>query len=348
MRYYTLFKIIFISTLFVGCSYQTYQPIFFSDLDKNDNVTESKKGYMVQLTPDEKLVLDQSTHVETEVGQYFVKTNERQVFPVISNHDTVYRSNRHIEFKKVHNFRDMGGIRNKDGKQVIWGHFFRSGHLSKLKEKEYAKLENLNVKTVIDLRTDKEVTKKPDRVPEGVVYKNVQVYDDSEDMFSKTKKDVLKGKVTPVQSDSLVMEFYKLYMTETPQLVREIMDDVFESKEAVLFHCSAGKDRTGMIGAMILSILEVERETIISEYMLSNNYRVSEVEGRMKLAKVGKVIFPKINYQVIENFSWIKPIYIQAMFEGIEKEYGSVDNYIEQGLKISKEKRAEYIQKFTY
>lgn len=348
MRHYTLVKIILVSTLFVGCSYQTYQPISFSDLDKNKNVTEGEKGYMVQLAPDEKLVLDQKTQVETEVGKFFVPTSERPVFPIVSNGDTVYRSNRHIEFKKVHNFRDMGGIRNKDGKQIIWGHFFRSGHLSKLKKKEYAKLDNLNVKTVIDLRTDKEIMKKPDRVPGGIEYKNVQVYDDSEDMFSKTKKEVLKGRVTPVQSDSLVMEFYKLYMTENPQLVRGIMDDVFESKEAVLFHCSAGKDRTGMIGAMILSILETDRETIVSEYMLSNNYRVSEVEGRMKLAKVGKVIFPKINYQVIENFSWIKPIYIEAMFQGIEEKYGSVDNYIEQGLKISKEKRAEYIQKFTY
>lgn len=348
MRQTSIFLYILTSVLLTGCSYKAYQPVAFSELDKGKNIKEEKKGYMVELAADEKLVLDKYTSVDTEVGKYFIHTRDRKVYPVLTANDTTYLSNRHIEFKKVYNFRDMGGIKNREGKQIVWGHFFRSGHLSKLKNKEYDKFNELNIKTVIDLRTDKELSKKPDRIPAGVGYANVQVYDDSEDMFSKTKKDVLKGRVTPVQSDSLVMEFYKLYMLENPQLVRGIVDQLFESKDAVLFHCSAGKDRTGMIGALVLSILNVDREIIISEYLLSNNYRVEDISNRMKLAKVGKVLFPKINYQVIENFSWIKAMYIEAMFKGIESKYGSMDNYITTGLGISQEKRQAYIDKFTY
>lgn len=346
MRQSHILLYIFTSILLTGCSYKAYQPVAFSDLDKGKSIIEDKKGYTVQLPKEERLVLNDQTVVKAE--KLFIPTQNREIYKVVEQKDTTYLSNRHIEFNKVHNFRDMGGIKNQEGKQIVWGHFFRSGHLSKLKNKEYNKFNELNIKTVIDLRTDKELSKKPDRIPAGVGYTNVQVYDDSEDMFSKTKKEVLKGKVTPVQSDSLVMEFYKLYMLENPQLVKGIVDQLFESNDAVLFHCSAGKDRTGMIGALVLSILKVDRETIISEYMLSNNYRIEDVSSRMKLAKAGKVLFPKINYQVIENFSWIKAIYIEAMFKGIESKYRTMDNYITTGLGITPEKRQAYIDKFTY
>lgn len=346
MRQSHILFYILTSITLTGCSYKAYQPVAFSDLDKGKNIIEDKKGYTVQLPVDEKLVLKDQTIVKAE--QLFIPTTSREVYTVLNTQDTTYLSNRHIVFKDVHNFRDMGGVKNIDGKQIVWGHFFRSGHLSNLKKRENDKFNALNIKTVIDLRTDKELSKKPDRLPAGIGYTNVQVYDDSEDMFSKTKKDVLKGKITPVQSDSLVMEFYKLYMLENPQLVKGIVDQLFEANDAVLFHCSAGKDRTGMIGALVLSILKVDRETIISEYMLSNNYRIEDINSRMKLAKVGKVLFPKVNYQVIENFSWIKAIYIEAMFKGIESKYGSMDNYITTGLGITPEKRQMYIDKFTY
>ncbi|MCC9044462.1 tyrosine-protein phosphatase [Myroides sp. M-43] len=348
MRCYNIILYVLTSFSLVGCSYKAYQPIVFSDLDANRSIVENKKGYIANLSTDEQLWLDNNSHVTTEVGQFYIHTKDRNTYKVIQHNDTTYLSNRHIVFKDVHNFRDMGGIMNKEGKQIVWGHFFRSGHLSKLKANEFDKVNGLGIKTVIDLRTDKELAKKPDRIPAGISYNNVQVYDDSEDMFSKTKKEVLKGKITPIQADSLVMEFYKLYMLENPQFVKGIVDQLFDSDDAVLFHCSAGKDRTGMIGALVLSILEVDREIILSEYMLSNNYRAKEVEKLLKLAKIGKVIYPKIDYQVIENFSWIKPIYIEAMFRGIEGKYGSMDNYITNGLGISKEKRQQYIDKYTY
>ncbi|WP_121966817.1 tyrosine-protein phosphatase [Myroides sp. N17-2] len=348
MRHTHILLFTITSFLLAGCSYKAYQPIAFSDLDTKQYIIENKKGYTAHLPTGGKILLDNDTSIDVVDQDVQLPTKERNVYKVVSDKDTSYLSNRHLKFKKVHNFRDMGGIRNKEGKQIVWGHFFRSGQLSKLKNSEYAKLEAINVKTVIDLRTDKELAKKPDRVPAGVSYSNVQVYDDSEDMFSKTKKEVLKGKITPVQADSLVMEFYKLYMLENPQLVKGIVDQLFDTDDAVLFHCSAGKDRTGMIGALVLSILEVDRETIISEYMLSNNYRAKEVESRLKLAKIGKVVYPKIDYQVIENFSWIKPIYIEAMFKGIEGKYGTMDSYITTGLGISKEKRQVYIDKYTY
>lgn len=333
-----------------GCSYKTtYQPIQYSTIDKdNPKIVEEKKGYMAHFNKgDQALLGDLTVDFHTDIPVR-LPDKKRSIYTVVHQNDTVKVANREIVFDKVVNFRDIGGIKTKDNKTIKWGKIYRSGHLYKLRDKEFSKLEDLGISTVIDLRTDREIKKKPDHIPSELTYHNYQAYDDSEDMFSKTRKDVIKGRISPEVSNELVKEFYGLYATHDVEKVRAILNTILENKESTLFHCSAGKDRTGMVGAILLSILNVDRDVIINEYLLSNNYREDDVAKRMKLAKFGKVFFHKINYEVIENFSWIKPEFIQAMFDGIDKQYGSMDNYIEKGLKISKEQRQAYICKFTY
>lgn len=241
----------------------------------------------------------------------------------------------------------MGGIITQDQRVIKTGHFYRSGHLGKLKKNQFKAIEQYGISQVIDLRTDREIKKHPDHLSKNVHYFNYQAFDDSEDMFSKAKKQVLKGQVTVEGSNAAVEEFYGIYVLDNPQKIREIVLQMLDHDQATLFHCSAGKDRTGMISAILLSILNVDRATIMEDYLLSNNKRVSDVSGRMKLAKFGKFIYPKINYEVIENFSWIKPNYLEAMFAAIEGKYGSMDHYIKEGLKITDEQQQAYIEKHT-
>lgn len=333
-----------------GCSYKTtYQTIQYSTLDKdNPTVVKDRKGYIAHFDRGDQVLLgDLAVDFHSKMPVRLPDT-QRKVYTVVRQGDTLQVANRLVDFKKVINFRDIGGLKTKDGKIIKWGKIYRSGHLNKLKKSEFIKFENLGLSTVIDLRTDKEIGKKPDHIPSRMKYFNYQAYDDSEDMFSKTRKDVIKGRVSPEVSNELVKEFYGLYATHDVEKVRTILNTILDNDKSTLFHCSAGKDRTGMVGAILLSILNVDREVIINEYLLSNNYRENDVAKRMKLAKFGKLFFHNINYEVIENFSWIKPEFIQAMFDEIDKQYGSMDNYIEKGLKISKEQREAYIDKFTY
>ncbi|MTG98762.1 tyrosine-protein phosphatase [Myroides albus] len=343
-----VFSVVFLLVLTLqGCSYKTtYQPIEYSSMvNDKPRIVEQSNKYIGVFDKGDRIIDPTPLNI-TEDKVNFTHT-DRKFFTVVHKEDTLVVSNREIDFRKVHNFRDLGGIPTSEGRYTKWGKIYRSGHLHKLNSKEKEKVVSLGITTIIDLRTDKEIGKKPDKTPNSLTYHNYQAYDDSEDMFSKTKKDVLKGKLTPSQADSLVVEFYSLYPTHDIKKVREIVLTILDNTESTLFHCSAGKDRTGMIGAILLSILKVEQQVIIDEYLLSNNYRVEEVSSRMKLAKFGKFLYPKINYQVIENFSWIKPMYIQAMFDGIAKEYGSMENYILNGLQIDKEKQREYIEKYT-
>ncbi|WP_449401129.1 tyrosine-protein phosphatase [Chryseobacterium wanjuense] len=253
-----------------------------------------------------------------------------------------------IRIKKVYNFRTVGNIKNIDGRTLKEGKFYRSGHLSKLKKRSFNEFENLGIKEVIDLRNSKEISKKPDKLPHNIAYKNYSAFEDKGDQLDQAKKMVLKGKVNGSDADQRMVDFYKDYVTENPEMIKKIINEILESDQPVLYHCTAGKDRTGITTALILTILKFDKETIYNEYLLSNNYRKKLVDKRLNLAHDLHFLYPKMDVKVLENLSWVESDYLDAAFSEINKKYGSVDAYIQQVLGISEDKRQEYIHKFTY
>lgn len=253
-----------------------------------------------------------------------------------------------IKIKKVHNFRAVGNIKNSEGRSLKEGTFYRSAHLHKLKKKSFDQLEKLGIKEIIDLRNSKEILDKPDKLPNGITYKKYSAFEDEGDQLSQARKLVLKGKVNASDADKRMIDFYREYVTENPATIKTIINEILESKEPVLYHCTAGKDRTGIITALILTILKFDKETIYNEYLLSNNFRKGLVEKRMNLASNLHFLYPKMDLQVLEKLSWVEKRYLDAAFDEINKKYGSTDAYIQQVLGISEAKREEYIQKFTH
>ncbi|WP_312993490.1 tyrosine-protein phosphatase [Chryseobacterium flavum] len=253
-----------------------------------------------------------------------------------------------IRIKKITNFRTIGNIENTEGRVLKAGIFYRSAHLHKLKKKSFDEIEKLGIREIIDLRNPKEIVQKPDQIPHHIIYKKYSAFEDEGDQLSQARKLVLKGKVDASDADKRMTEFYREYVTEDPETLKTIITAVLESKEPVLYHCTAGKDRTGIITALILTILKFDRETIYNEYLLSNNYREELVQKRLRLANTLHFLYPKMDLQVLEKLSWVEKKYLDAAFEEINKKYGSADVYIERVLGISEHKRKEYIQKFTY
>lgn len=255
---------------------------------------------------------------------------------------------KNINIKKVHNFRTVGNIKNVDGRTLKEGKFYRSGHLHQLKKKSFDELEQLGIKEVIDLRNSKEIAQKPDNLPSDIIYKNYSAFEDEGDQLDQAKKLVLKGKVDGSDADKRMLEFYKDYVSENPEIIKKIITEILESDQPILYHCTAGKDRTGITTALILTILKFDKETIYNDYLLSNNYRKKLVDKRLNLANNLHFLYPKMDVKVLEKLSWVETDYLDAAFNEINKKYGSMDNYIQQVLGISESKRQEYIQKFTY
>ncbi|MEF9476512.1 tyrosine-protein phosphatase [Chryseobacterium sp. 1B4] len=253
-----------------------------------------------------------------------------------------------IRLKKVTNFRTVGNIKNTEGRTLKEGKLYRSAHLHKLKKKSFDRFDELGIREVIDLRNSKEIAQKPDQIPAENTYKKYSAFEDEGDQLAQAKKLVLKGKVNASDADKRMIGFYREYVTESPEIIKTIITEVLESKDPVLYHCTAGKDRTGIITALILTILKFDKETIYNDYLLSNNYRKDLVQKRLRLANRLHFLYPKMDLQVLEKLSWVEKRYLDAAFEGINKKYGSTDAYIQQILGISDTKRNEYIQKFTY
>jgi protein-tyrosine phosphatase len=260
----------------------------------------------------------------------------------------VLKTEKQLEIKKVTNFRTIGNIKNVDGRILKEGKFYRSAHLHKLKKRSFKTFENLGIKEIIDLRNSKEISQRPDVIPQNVDHKNYSVFEDEGDQLDQAKKLVLKGKVKGTDADQRMLDFYKTYATENPEIIKKIIHEILDSEDPVLYHCTAGKDRTGIITALILTILKFDTATINNDYLLSNNYRQKMVQKRLHLANDLHFIYPKMDLNVIEKLSWVEKDYLKAAFLEINKKYGSIDIYIHQNLGISENKRNEYILKFTY
>ncbi len=253
-----------------------------------------------------------------------------------------------IHIKKVTNFRTVGNIKNTEGRTLKEGRFYRSAHLHQLKKRSFDDMDKLGIKEIIDLRNSKEISQKPDQLPAAITYKKYSAFEDEGDQLAQARKLVLKGKVNASDADKRMIDFYREYVTENPEIIKKIITEILESKDPVLYHCTAGKDRTGITTALILTILKFDKATIYNEYLLSNNYRKDIIQKRLRLANRLHFIYPKMDLQVLEKLSWVEKRYLDAAFGEIDKKYGSTDAYIQQVLGISDSKRNEYIQKFTY
>ena len=255
---------------------------------------------------------------------------------------------RYISFKHTTNFRDIGGLPTSEGKKVKYGLVFRSDNLSQLKRGEFDKFNTLKIKTVIDLRTQGEIELKQDNLPKNVIYFACPIVSDQGDLMAQMKGKVLRGEVSEGESKALMKEFYKKCVTDTIPLLKEIIQKIAISEEPILYHCSAGKDRTGIVTALLLSVLKVDRQTIINEYLLSNYYRSSKIKSTMQKAKILKVIRTNLNTTVILNFMAVDSDYINAVFETIDQNYGGMDAFIANELGINASMREKIINRLTY
>lgn len=181
---------------------------------------------------------------------------------------------KHVPMDGPQNFRDLGGFLNRDGKMVAWNRLYRADGLADLSEKDEAAFRQRNIQTIIDLRSASEQKMMPDRVPQGVRY---CAYPMMREDLSGTDQAALQS-----FAQSLKIGYLKM-IRENARLVGEAVRSVMEGLEqgAVVFHCTAGKDRTGVLAAILLLLLGVSDEDIIADYQVSFTYNTKGVNRMM-------------------------------------------------------------------
>ncbi|MEM6633432.1 MAG: tyrosine-protein phosphatase [Bacteroidota bacterium] len=256
--------------------------------------------------------------------------------------DTSIVSEREIVLNKALNFRDLGGIKTQEGKRVKWGLFFRSGKLDGLNAADQNFLKQLGISHVVDFRSDGEVEEAPDQLPPEISYQRV-IIGLGQTMDRKKLMDSLKT-LNPAQSANLLVEANKLFAGASSgdyQPFVELIDS--GSGLPIVFHCTAGKDRTGFGAALILLALGVDRETIMNDFLMSNYYRVGHGNFRMNFTWV-----VGLKREVIEPLMEVRPEYLQAAFATIDSLYGGTDAFLEEVYGLNDSVRQEWVERFTY
>ncbi len=251
-----------------------------------------------------------------------------------------YAAPRGIKLEGAINFRDLGGYQTADGKQVRWGKIYRSADVSKLTDADLQVLSQLNIKMVCDLRGEKEVEAAPDKVIPGS--ERILLSAGSENVGGAGS--YMKYMTSPQRADSMIRSFY----TRTDHLkakYKPMFDQLLslETDKALMFHCTAGKDRTGVGAALILYALGVNEETIIKDYELTNEYRKELNEQTVKM-----MTSRGLPESSAKSMMAADPTYLKAAFQSIATQFGSMDKFLENQMELTPKKREELKKKFLY
>jgi protein-tyrosine phosphatase len=232
---------------------------------------------------------------------------------------------RELPLAKGSNFRDLGGYKAAGGKTVRWGKIFRSGALPLLTDEDYALLGGLNIGTIVDLRSleEREVaaTQLDDRTGALFVSNDYSLKPLMANMGS------MKGEYVYTGMEKLLAPQYR-------SLFKRLLAD----DGAVMYHCSAGQDRTGIASALILSALGVDRETILADYHLSTQLRRPQNE-MPPLDPADYPTNPIVQYYAAaaKKPGGVKaePLYsasgkshLAQFFEVLDRDYGGVEGYL--------------------
>ena len=240
------------------------------------------------------------------------------------------------------NFRDFGGYPTASGKTVRWRQLYRSSKLSGLTDMGLETFESLGIRMVIDLRTQEEIDEAPDLLPQGVDWQNITLKESS---IGDALKQALKtGDTSGLEFDNLVQSYADFYITNVEEY-GELLPLVMSSDNRPIdIHCAGGASRTGFTVALIQLMLGVTEVGVMDDYLLTNEIIASDLQEAVELFR--EMIIANTGQEPTEedmenltNFATMHSEYLQAALDRVVEEYGSVDNFIRDGIGITDQQR---------
>jgi protein-tyrosine phosphatase len=235
-------------------------------------------------------------------------------------------ASRSLLMDSVQNFRDMGGYFSDHAQSTRWGKVYRSGEINRMSERDILRLKELKIKTIIDLRTEQEAALSP-TVCSGARVVHIPVRVNMEDIIRR----IMEGRVRKGDGSLFMQDMYLQFIEPDnaqafAQAFQLFLD---ESNYPILFHCSLGKDRTGFLASLLLSALGVPEETILGDYVATNDYidlkrYASLAQGMDTDAQEAMTVILSAN----ETF-------LDLVFRKIKKKYGSVAQYLSEEMQLT-------------
>ena len=242
-------------------------------------------------------------------------------------------STRQFTLQGAHNVRDIGGYRTADGQSIAWGKVFRGDTLTDLTADDLRAVEGANVGTVVDFRSADEIARSgADKLPAGVELVNTPLLDENTQALSEAIQSAMTtgdgaameatlggGKAMRIADESFVNQLGK---PDTMAGYGETLRLIADSGKAVIYHCTAGKDRTGMMTALLLGLLGVPDETIVEDFVASNTYN-REHNDKTYAFLAGKGVDIELIRPLMEQSAGM----IQPVLDAVHNEYGGWDEF---------------------
>ena len=225
------------------------------------------------------------------------------------------------------NFRDVGGYVSSDGRRVRQGRIFRSNQLGQLTTHDLSQLETLGVHSVVDFRSDDEVAKAGPGLLTGA-FRHTLPIDPSIGYQLRTR---LEGgqPINRQVTEDLMCDLYRGFVRDHARHFRRFFELLLAESTPLVFHCSAGKDRTGFAAALVLSALGVSRDLVFQDYMLTN-----------LLWKIDPLSMGDLPADVMTALGRAEEVFLAAAFETITAEFGGLDHYLAHELGLHTPERA--------
>ena len=254
-----------------------------------------------------------------------------------------------IVMEQLHNTRDLGGMPAADARYIRSGRLIRSGHLYGASEADQKRLA-AQLELVIDLRSDQERIEKPNPQIAGVQYVQLPIMDNlttgitrereaDEHLIHSLAKDAQRAR-------QYMCEMYRSFVTDAhacSQYARFVELLLAERDRAVLWHCTAGKDRAGFASVIVQELLGVPKEEIRRDYLMTNVYQRESVERLTELVshsvrkEMGETVSTAQLEPMQEALHYLfgaREEYLDALYDEIRKCYGSFTDYAREALGV--------------
>ncbi len=223
------------------------------------------------------------------------------------------------------NFRHVGGYVAHGGRRVAANRIFRSDHLAALTAEEAGQLSALGLSRILDLRGVIERTAAPCALPEAIVH-SLPI----EPTIVQKLTGLIAAGHTLARADAvaLMQDTYRGFVRHNTHRFAELFAHLLESGEPTVFHCTAGKDRTGFAAALVLRSLGVGEEDVMRDYLLTNERLKPREQPPAGLA-------PEV-YSVLWR---VQPEFLDAAFQAVTQAYGGIEGYLREGLGLREAQR---------
>jgi protein-tyrosine phosphatase len=260
------------------------------------------------------------------------------ITPFISYSQLSDSATRLVHMQGALNFRDAGGYKTKNGTTVVTGHIFRSADISKLTDADMQAMAGKHIRTVIDFRGVKEAAAAPDKLLPNTSYLLCPAGSDSLPDMKQIALLVKQGNFLESFYGKGSLPYYGARYKPFFQQLLSLPDT-----SALLYHCTGGRDRTGMASALFLYALNVPKETIEADFVASNVY-LAPMHAKMYQ---GMAQGMQLDTAAVRKAMELRPELLHIFFSTIIQQYGSVEKFMQQELGVGDKELAVLRKKYT-